>query len=358
MKIGIFTYDFYPFEGGQGRHLFELYQRIYKSKQFIIFSPCKNKFEDHLQIFGWTKKIGKNILLSFLLNFQINQLIKKYNLKIVHFHCGPGGIILIRKPKAKMICTVHHTYFQQQKFVPGQKWKKIFYYLEKLMYQKADKIICVSQDTASVLKKEYQIKKSKTAVIPNGVNLSYFEPLKNIKKESKGLIFVGRLDKRKGIDWLIEAVPLIKRKIPRVKLFVAGGGKFRNELEKEVVNHKLEKNIVFLGFIRDEELSEWYNRAEATIIPSVFEGFGIIAIESMACGTPVLATNVQGIREIIDDGKNGILVNYGNKKALAEKAIKLLKNKSLRDKLTKEGLKTAKKYDWERISQKTLTIYQ
>lgn len=357
MKIGIFTYDFYPFEGGQGRYLHEAYQRVYKSNKFLIFSPCVNNFKNHISLFKKTKIVGKNILFSFLLQFKINEIVKKYALRAVHFQCGPGGIILIKKPKAKMICTVHHTYYQQYT-LPGQEWKKILYLLEKTMYQKADKIICDCEDTANALEKYYNLSRRKITVIPIGIDLTRFKPLKNIKKIPNSLIFVGRLDKRKGIDFLIETLPLVKRKILGIKLFVIGSGKLKPKLEKYINNHHLEKNVQFLGFVPDKELLKWYNQTEIAVIPSAFEGFGITVIEAMACGMPVLATKVGGIKNIIKNGQNGILVEYGNKKQMAKQIIRLLNNQLLRKKLMKAGLKTVKEnYNWQIISQKTRSIY-
>lgn len=358
-RIGIFTYDFYPIIGGQGRHIIELYHRIYNKKGFLIFSPNANNLKNHKTLFNFTTKLGKHLLYSFLLNFKIKGLIKKYNLDIIHLHCGPGGTLILKKSKSKFICTVHHTYYQQQEYVPSQKWKYFLYLLEKKMYKNADKLVMVSEDTKKVLIKNHGVFPSKIEVIPNGVDFKKFKKNKRIKKIKNSLLFVGRLDKRKGIDFLVKTIPFIKKEIPDIKLFVIGDGKMRKKLEKYVRNNDIESNVKFLGFVPNSYLLRWYNRCQLTIVPSVFEGFGLTVIESLACGTPVIATNVDGIRSIIKNNKNGILVEYGNKKELAGQVVRLLNNPSLRKEFSIEGLKTIKeKFDWDEITLKTLKVYK
>ncbi len=358
MRIGVITYDFYPYKGGQGRYLIELYNRIYKKEDFLVFSPNVNNLKNHITLFKVTQLFGKNLLYSLLLNFKIDDLIRKYGLDIVHLNCGPGGILLNKKPKARLICTVYHTYYQQQKYISGQKWKYLLYSLEKRMYGNADKLIAVSEDTRNVLIQNYGVDSSKIELIHCGVDLKRFKRDEKIQKFENSLLFVGRLDKRKGIDFLIKALPLVKKEIPNVKLFVIGSKKMPKNLENFIRKNGMEQDIELLGFVQ-ESLSEWYNHCQITTVPSVFEGLGIVALESMACGTPVVASDVDGLRSIIENNKNGILVEYNNKEELANQIVRLLKTPLLRKKFSKNGLKTVKeKFDMDRIALKTVKMYE
>jgi len=350
MRVGIFTDDFYPLTGGQGRHIKDLYNKLYKKKDFLIFSPNENNLINHKTIFKFSRKFGKNLFLSFLINKNINEIIQENNIDIVHFHCGPGGLILIKKPSVKLICTVHHTYYQQQKYIPFQKWKYLLYLLERKMYHNADKIITVSESTKEVLVKNYNVSPEKIVVIYNGVNFKIFKKIKSIKKIPNSLLYVGRLDKRKGIDFLVKSIPLVKNEIPDIKLFIIGKGKSREKLEKFVEENNLEDNIKFLGFVPDDELPKWYNQCKLTIVPSVFEGFGITVIESLACGTPVVGTNTDGIKDIIKD-KN-MLVKFGDKEDLAKKIVKLLENNQIKFNFKKNN------YNLDRIAKETLEVYR
>ncbi len=114
-----------------------------------------------------------------------------------------------------------------------------------------------------------------------------------------------------------------------------------------------------LGRIDDSALNGWYNQVSVVVIPSVFEGFGLTAIEAMACGTPVIATDTDGLRDVIEDGRNGLLVRYNDIEMMTEKISYLLKNEPERIKLSKNGQEKARTvYNWNTISQSVLRIYK
>ena len=359
MKIGLITQDFYPFTGGQGRHIYEIVKRIESNSKIkaLVFSPTENKLKNHIQIFPITNKIGKNILLSFLLNFSIERLIKEYSLNKIHVHCGPGGLFLLRKLDIPVVATCHHTYWQQYKYVNGQRWKKVFTLFEKRTYQISDKVICVSQDSKRILTEKYGINPSKIVVIPNGVDTEKFYPIESVKEINNALLYVGRIDERKGVDFLVRSMPLVILKYPEIKLFIGGKGQLLPELKKYIIENGLHENIKFIGFIPEDELNEWYNKVKCVVVPSVFEGFGITVIEAMAAGTPVIGTNVDGIKSIIKNKENGYLVEYGNTDSLANVIINVLRNDN--SKVIHIGLKTIEdEYDWKAISNETEDIYE
>lgn len=358
-NIGIFSYDFFPSIGGQGRHLYEIYKRISHNQKYriFVFSPSNNKFEKHIQIFKRTQNyFFGNILFSILLNFRINKIIKKYKIDLVHLHGGPGGIFLFTRLKIPVIYTAHHTYYQQYKYIKSEFWKIIFKPFENYGYHLSKKIICVSKSTKNILIQYYNIESNKISVIPNGIDKNKFFNT-NKGKINNTIFFVGRLDKRKGIDFLIKTIPVVKTKINNIKLYIAGTGKYYLKLNKFVLNNNLSKNVFFLGKISDKELLDWYNKVQIIIIPSVFEGFGITAIESMACGTPIISTNTDGLSDLIINNSNGILVEYNNVDNLSEKIINLLQNPPLRNKLSNNGIKFSKQFYWQEIAKKTFNFY-
>ena len=180
----------------------------------------------------------------------------------------------------------------------------------------------ISESTTNVLINYYGIEEAKI-YLEHPVADKQFKKIKSIKKIPNSLLYVGRLDKRKGIDFLVKTIPLVKKEIPNIKLFVIGKGKSRKKLEKFIEKNNLQDNITFLGFVPDEELPKWYNQCKLTIVPSVFEGFGITVIESLACGTPVIGTNTDGIKDTIKDKE--MLVEFGNKEELIKCVLKILK---------------------------------
>jgi len=329
MKVGVFSNDFYPFIGGIGKHILDLlYNNEYLNK--MIFSPSdRNNLPNHIKIDFILHKILKNISLSFFFNIFINKLQRCYNLDVINIHCGPGGLFLLKKSNCLIVATCHHTFWQQSHYIKSQWWKRIFIPFEKKTYQLADKIIAVSEDSKDILIKKYKIKLEKITVIPNGVEANKFFPITNIEKIPNSMLYIGRVDKRKGVDFLIKSMLRVVKSNPNSKLFIGGKGKDLNKLKKFVIKNKLENNINFLGFISDDKINEWYNKVQCVIVPSIFEGFGITVIESMAAGTLVIGTNVDGIRTIIKNKINGYLVDYGNVGSLSETINYVLHNNCL-----------------------------
>jgi len=361
VRVGIIAYDFFPFEGGQGRHIYELFTRLREMPGIepFVFSSAQNNLESHIQIFPITKKYGKNISFSLLLTSILDSLIKRHNLDILHFHGGPGGVLLFKTPSVPIVYTAHHTYYQQCGLIPNQEWKKIFIGFERNGYRLSEKIIAVSNDTKGVLTEKYQVDARKVKVIPNGVDVGRFHPTRDVVKRKNSLLFVGRLDRRKGIDYLVEAILYVKKEIPDAVLFIVGEGKLKHKLVEFIKSNNLTSNIIFLGSISDDELVEWYSKVQALVVPSLFEGFGIVCIEAMACGLPVIGTKVPGIVDIIRDRDNGLLVPPQDSKGLAEAIVQMLNDNYLRKLLRNKGRdEVLKRFSWESIANKTAQIYR
>lgn len=362
-NIGIFTHDLYPFKPwGQGRYVYDLVKSIREKHKgnIFIFSPSSHiKDDKHIQIFpGSHNSIGKNITFSMKLACVIERLINNYNLDLVHFQGGPGGLFLLKKPSVPLIYTVHHTYFQQSRTIRFQGWKKILYLWERFCYRKSNYIICVSASTTQVVLRHYHVSQSICEIIPNGVDLNRFFPL-SLKKIPNSLFFLGRLESRKGVDFLIKTIPMVKNRLMDIQLFIGGDGKLKSYLEKFIKKNNLGNNVHLLGTIDDSVLNDWYSKVSAVIIPSVFEGFGLTAIEAMACGTPVIATDGDALRDLIEDGVNGLLVQYNDVESLTDKILYLLKNKAEQSKLSLNGKKKVQTvYNWSNISQDILRIYE
>jgi glycosyltransferase involved in cell wall biosynthesis len=358
LNVGVFTHDFFPYVGGQGRHIHELYKQNLKSKDInlTVFSPSNNELPGHVQLYPETAKSKfKNLSFSLKLHRHINKIIKQYSLDIIHVHGGPGGLFFIKPTGLPIIYTCHHTYWQQSKYVKGQSWKKFFISLESKGYRKAVKNICVSTSSQSVLIDHYNIQRSKTILIPNGIDKSLFKPNKTSTR-SKNIIFVGRLDERKGILFLVETMQLVNQIDKAIQLHVVGTGKLLNILED--TSKKQRTNIKFYGFVSDDHLNDIYEKVSCQIVPSIFEGFGITVLEAMAKRVAVIATNVDGVKDIIKPNQNGILVEYGNKSQLAKSIIDTLQNSEKTKQLIENGKRTLQQYQWSRIYGETVDVYK
>ena len=144
-----------------------------------------------------------------------------------------------------------------------------------------------------------------------------------------------------------------------IQLYIGGDGVLKPYLERFIRENQLEDNIHLLGTIDDSNLNEWYNKVSVVVIPSVFEGFGLTAIEAMACGTPVIATETDGLRDVIEDDRNGLLVKYNDTNSLSEKIVYLMKNEHERLRLSKNGLdKVRNVFNWDIISRDIIRVYE
>ena len=354
MTLGIFTDDFHPHIGGLGRYVCEITSRLPEEK-LLIFSPCDNTISNHVRVRPPFHQQFRNLSFSFWLHRNINETIEKYRLSRINIQCGPGGLFLLKQPTLPVVATCHHTWWQQSHYIKSQFWKKMFVPFEKRTYRLADKIICDSEDSKNVLRKYYGISGRKIVVIPIGVDTDKFYPLDNSNKIPCSLLYIGRIDKRKGIDFLINAMPAVTRKLPQATLFVGGTGKDAAKLKERVKAAGIEKNVKFLGFIAEEKLNIWYNKVQCVVVPSMFEGFGLTAIESMAAGTCLIATNVDSLKNIVDDGVDGYLVDYGDIESLSSRIIYLLNDPSERNKIcrrAKEKVETV--FNWDRIMKHNL----
>jgi len=354
MTLGIFSDDFMPFIGGMGRYLVEVTRRLPEARH-LVFSPCDNRIPNHIQVRPVFHDSLHNISFSLWLHWAVDRLIDRHGLTRINIQCGPGGIFLLNKIRVPVVATCYHTWWQQSHYIPAQFWKRVFIPFERRTYQMADRVICISEDSRDILEKKYRIPPDKLVAIPPGVDTCQFFPMPEIKKRRNSLLYVGRIDRRKGVDFLIRAMPEVARQIPDVTLFVGGTGKDLPLLKDYVRAQGLGRNLEFLGFIPENSLNTWYNQVQCAIIPSVFEGFGLTVVEAMAAGTSVISTRVDSIRRIVQDGTCGYLVDYGDTAALARRVVDLLRDEATRAKFVEEGLKQVRSlFSWEAVMDKLI----
>ncbi|MDP3941940.1 MAG: glycosyltransferase family 4 protein [bacterium] len=358
-NVGIFIYDFFPFVGGQGKHLYQLYKQNMQEERvkMFIFSPHKNDLTNHIPLFLSTKKSKfKNIAYSIYLQNKIESLIREYHLDLVHIHGGPGGLFLLKRLSVPSIFTSHHTYWQQYHYVKGEHWKKIFYILEKISYQKVNKIISVSNDTRKVLIDRYGIDNKRITYIPNGIHTGESFSKKSESEQLSNILYVGRIDKRKGTDFLVKSMKPIHKKNPGIVLYIVGEGKDKKTLETYSKQNNLP--IKFLGYLPDSDINELYKKISVQIVPSIFEGFGITVLEGMARGIPIIATEVDGIKSIIKNNSTGILVTYGDTNGLADAVINLVNDLPLQKKITTNAHRQLHHYNWKNVYIRTIKLYE
>lgn len=265
--------------------------------------------------------------------------------------------------KYKSIITIHdmaHHYYPEYA-IPGNN-RILPRYLRKHAH-KADLILCVSENTKKDVIDILDIPEEKVWVTYNGVGdefrvIDNKNLLKDLRQRYKiperFILFVGTVEPRKNLSMLVEAYHILNSR-HRIKepLVIAGGKGWKNEaLRQSIKNLKLEDRIIFTGYVHDDDLPLLYNAATLFVYPSLYEGFGLPVVEAMACGTPVVTSNVSSLPEVA--GEAALLVNPKDTEALASAIYRLLTDEDLRYKLRELGLQRAKRFTWESCAKKTI----
>jgi len=229
----------------------------------------------------------------------------------------------------------------------------LMYLLEPLLLSiyKLTPVITVSRSTKMNLLK-LGLDSNAVTIVHGGLSL---KPVENIPKKERDptIIYLGRIKRSKGLSELIVALYYVRKNIQNVKLWVAGRGdsSYLNELMRFIDKLGLINNLEFFGYVDEKTKINLLSRAHLLVFPSVMEGWGLTVIEANACGTPVIAFNVPGLRDSIINGETGLLVPYGDIKALANAIIKVLSEDELRAKLSKNAIKWAEKFSWEKTAK-------
>jgi len=233
----------------------------------------------------------------------------------------------------------------------GTNFIRLFVWLlELISYHIADRVIVTSKSDKEYIVKKYRLSKHKIIVIPNYVNTEHFKPF-SIEKDSKRIIFVGRLVSQKNLFSLIDAVKGLD-----VELVIIGNGPLKGKLKEKVVKENI-SSVKFLGVIPNEKLPFELNRSSLFILPSLYEGNPKALLEAMACGLPVIGTDVEGIKGIIKHKKNGFLCNI-NAESIRKAIITLMCDQELIKKISLNARKYVKEnFSLEKSVKTELKIY-
>jgi len=256
--------------------------------------------------------------------------------------------------KNRVIISVHAPPTAQMRKYAANLWEKIMGLLIKSVYNKADAIVAVSKHIRNDLIENFKIDNSRIQVVNNPVDLNKISALSEedvsgelFKEDIPIIISVGRLSKEKGGEYLLKAFALLNGKCD-ARLAILGEGREDANLRKLSINLGIEKKVFFLGF--KDNPYKYMKRSTVFVLPSLYEGFGIVIIEAMVCGIPVIATKCyDGIEEIVEHGKTGLLVNVGDEHGMADSIMKLLNDKELRVSLSEGAKKRVVNFSVEKI---------
>lgn len=311
-------------------------------------------------------------LMNMNMQKEAANIAKKVNKKIDVFHshdwlvatAGIGLKHVFRKP---LLVTMHSTEIGRRDGLHTQT-EKMIHETEAWLTYEAWKVICCSDYMVSHVGWAFGLPKDKLVMIPNGVkpqdnNKSAKEIQTNIRNkfalpDEKIVLFVGRLVYEKGVQILVNAAPKILEKV-NSKFIIVGNGYMKEQLTDIVKSINLDKKIIFSGFIEEDMLLKLQKCADVSVVPSLFEPFGIVALEAMAAGSPVVVSDTGGLSEIVDHDLTGVKVYPNNPESLAWGVTKVLLDDDYREKIRKNAYKKIReKYDWKKIALQTKQIYK
>ena len=318
-------------------------QHIQGLSQFLIAKNHKVNIISSENTFTIPVKGFKNP--SFMLSSFLKTRTSKEN-DIVHAHNIPSALAMKNVP-GKKILSLHGIYSQQITNLHGKIYSSVSKNYEDKALKWADVITAVSKEAC-----DYYSKNGHNVLhIPNAIDLNNL-PKKAIKKFEKQIIFAGRLSKEKGVDVLLDTA---KRLPQEYNLLILGSGPEEEKI-RNISNSKA--NVHYLGYQSKQNTISLIRGSDLLIQPSIMEGISSTLLEAMGCETCIIASNVGGNQELIENNKTGVLVEPNNTEELVEKISYLLIENEKRTAMAANGLKTVVKYDWRQVGKLYLDIYE
>jgi len=378
MIIGDVAWEFWPnIVGGLGTYQWEVYKRIAKTNEVHAIAIFREGDEKEKEIVDginvYRIKIKPELFKVYKLFMQYNWFIEGgyfdfnlqsieilnsiKNLDIIHTHDWLSmwsGYVATQHLKKPWIVNIHSLELGRNPF--PNNW---IVEIEKLGMN-ANKVIAVSNDIKNQLI-NIGYPQEKIEVIYNGIDSEKYDPSKIDRQKArekfgfcdeKIILFIGRPVREKGINVLIDAFKEAKKEIKNLKLVLLSRGYIENLIKG--VDGVLQIN----RFVTEQERLEIIALSDVFVVPSLYEPFGIVTLEGMAMKKPVIGSRTGGIKEVIEDGKSGLLFEPGNVKELAEKIKFVLKNEDEAEKLKEGGRKRAEKFSWDETVRKTLDVYK
>jgi glycosyltransferase involved in cell wall biosynthesis len=383
MKIGTLTWEFPPrVVGGIARHCEGLakaqVQEGHDVHLFTLDFPGSPAYEemDGVKVYRASTEMGHPNFLTWVLLFnhfltkRIADIAKSVEFDVMHVHdwlAAFSGISFKHYTKKPMILTVHSTEVGRAQglhspdsfSINGIEWWSNY---------EADRVIVCSQSMKDEICNHFNIPVNKVDVIPNAIDASKYQiPVDRgavrqrygVGWGEKLILCVGRLVPQKGVEYFIRAIPKIARRYPEAKYIIVGEGWSRDLLEAEARASGHANKIRFTGFASDIEVINLMTSADVLIVPSIYEPFGIVALEGMATGVPVVASQVGGLAEVIDHDKTGLFVYPRSPDSIAWGIGRILSDPDHARWLTENAKeKLHKAYSWEAVAMKTVEVYR
>ena len=358
---------FYPFTGGVENYVYYLSRELVKTGnkvEVICANEPPSPKEDMVEGIGVRRLSYPGKIANTNITPHLPLILSQTDFDLIHTHiptpwCADWSALFSKIRNKPLVVTYHND-------IIGTGFANSVAQIYnttalKMVLGQAEKIVITQPGylQSSAHLKNYE---DKVEVIPTGVDLDKFGA--KTQKDESTIFFLSLLDefhKYKGLEYLLKALLTVKEEIPDVKLIIGGKGVLLEHYQGLVSSWGLESNVEFVGFIPNEKLAEYYSRANVFVLPSVSslqEGFGIVALEALACQTPVITTKIVGVASDLENVKAGIVVPSKDPQKLAMAIIEILENRKLQKGMGTRGRKLVEeKYTWQGVALKMEKLY-
>lgn len=367
LKIGLVCQSSFSYAGGIQEHVLALAQHFKKRGLRVkILTPRSRvgeKYGREVSLVGgclnFSGLIGTHATLSFADATTLQDYLETEKFDLLHLH-NPFTPFLpwqtLERFNGPTVGTLHaNLQSEESRFLPFA-----VDFLNLLVAPRLSRFIAVSQAARACLWPQYW---PRTSVIPNGIDLRRFsprqKPLPRWRDGCLNILYVGRFDERKGVMYLLEAFRKAQQsRAASLRLLLVGNGSLLSLCREKVRREKI-KNVVFCGYVSREDLPHYYATADIFCSPAIFgESFGMVLLEAMATGKPVVAFDIAGYREVLVGEGARFLVAPKDTEGLARKLLELAESEKLRSEMGEWGRVEAEKYSWDKVGEQVLTVYR
>ena len=314
---------------------------------------------------AWVERMNSDMLAAGV------ELGDRFSFDLVHGHdwlVANACDHLAKRFGAPLITTIHATEHGRHQGWVDKHPQSYIHGVERWITNRSDRVIACSYYMREQIADIFAVEGERVSVIPNGIDPRDLQPqdpaeLRRLRLEfadldQKLVLLVGRLVYEKGFQLALEAMPGVIERVPGTRFLVAGSGTHEAELRRQAEGLGLMEHGTFLGWIGDDVLHSLYPIADICVVPSIYEPFGLVALEAMASGCPCLVADTGGLREVVPHEEAGLRFRARDPEALTEMAVRVLGDEQLGERLVSEGLEHIRRFDWADIAEQTVGVYE
>jgi glycogen(starch) synthase len=384
MRVLILSWEYPPLiEGGLARHVRKLAENLARQdvEVHVLTRGHEESPEDeevdgvHVhrvreperprdlgEFVTWVEHMNADMLAAGV------ELGDRLDFDVVHGHdwlVAVAGDHLARRFRCPLVVTIHATEYGRHQGWVDKHPQSYIHGVERWMANRADRLITCSSYMREHTADIYGLDESRITVIPNGIDPSELVPVDDLDTlrarfagaDERLVLLVGRLVYEKGFQLALEALPALIERVGNVRFIVAGSGTAEHELRQQAHELGLDEHGTFLGWIGDDVLHSLYRIADLTVVPSIYEPFGLVALEAMASGCPCLVADTGGLREVVPSEDVGLRFRSRDPQSLGAMAERLLTDQELRDRLVAEASEHVLSFDWADVARQVEAVY-